>query len=163
MVIETWLEVILTPPFENFAAISNANIKRKWKELLFHPFRKTFIVLLYEPKTNVLTFLLCLMQSSLCLTLRSLTQFLPDACIHNSFSRYAHMRIGWELGVRGELHYYILWGDAEFFFHIAETITTRGSALNLSQGVWRKWSQVRFKTECSYPHQCPNECIKKLN
>ena len=97
MVTETWLEVILTPPFENFAAISNANIKR----------RKTFIVLLYEPKTNVLPFLLCLM-TTLCLTLSSLTQFLPDACIHNSFSRYAHMRIGWELGVGVELRYYIL-------------------------------------------------------
>ena len=100
MVTETWLEVILTPPFEKFAAISNANIKRKWKEPLFHPFRKTFIVLPYEPKNSVLPFLLCPMQSTLCLTLSSLTQFLPDAHvhIHNSFSRYAHMRTGWELG-----------------------------------------------------------------
>ena len=100
MVTETWLEVILTPPFEKFAAISNANIKRKWKEPLFHPFRKTFIVLPYEPKNSVLPFLLCPMQSTLCLTLSSLTQFLPDAHVHvhNSFSRYAHMRTGWELG-----------------------------------------------------------------
>lgn len=66
------------------------------------------------------------MQSTLCLTLSSLTQFLPDAHvhIHNSFSRYAHMRTGWELGegVNCVITYFG-GGGTEFFFHTAQTIT----------------------------------------